>query len=179
VDYEDPALAATAFSALVESDGAFPICSERATWWTGGSVDSWQAGHASAGEAEGSILNRLAVGRAAGATTWAETYLLLANFESSPNRSQVSLWENGVRVTREIDVGPHSRATVPLSLLAGRTIGDALVEVRSTGRAVVEASTYWSRPGEIPWARGTSVQAIPVPQGWPPVASCPDGRPGC
>jgi hypothetical protein len=163
VDHEDPALADSAVSAIVESLAGVPIVVERAMWWPGPSPANWREAHNSTGMTETGIAWALAGGEQGGDDAW-ETFVLIANTGDRAGRANVTLhFENGATVTRPFDLEASSRTNVMIAAAfpeaEGRRFG---VVVESLGPdpqpIVVERASYASPDGEW-WRRGTNARA--------------------
>jgi hypothetical protein len=167
VDVEDPVLANTAHSALVESTNDVPLVVERSMWWPGPSCETWYEAHNSAGLTTPGTLWAVADGVVG--MRWAtETYLLIMNVAEREAVVRVTLYLGDSPVEKVVTIGPRQRWNVPVGALeAGfgvvswnRRFG-ALIESLGEGPAplVVEQSIYWN-PRDVPWGAGTNIPAV-------------------
>jgi hypothetical protein len=165
VDGEDPRLADTPVSIVVETTNGKPVVVERAMWWPQG---QWHEAHLSAGATETGVRWAVAdgqIGRDVVTDAVVETYLLIANTSSRPGSATVTLIpEAGSEVTHTVPLPANSRVNVPLSPLFPKDtrlrVG-ALVESDGV-EIVVERATYWS-DGDLPWTAGTATLATKRP----------------
>ena len=167
VENEDPALADTPVSTVVESTNNVPIVVERAMWWPspGG---AWQEAHNSFGATQAATRWGFADGEVGPPPVNTQTYFLIAN--ATPDEASVRvtlLFGAGPVETRDYVVAPNSRFNVPVAqdfpFAVGRGFG-AVIE--SLGAApvpiVVERAMYSDANGVI-WAAGTNVLGTPLP----------------
>jgi hypothetical protein len=167
VDHEDPALADTAVSTVVESTNGVPIVAERAMWWPGPTAASWHEAHNSPGSTVTGTTWAVADGEAGGPRA-AETYLLIANTSTSRlGLVRVTLYlENGTQLARTFSVLANSRFNVNVGAefpaAAGRRFG-AVVESLGPGPApiVVERAVYESGGVRV-WNAGTNALATRI-----------------
>jgi hypothetical protein len=165
VDEQDPRLADTPVSAIIESlNAAVGIVVERSMWWPGGG--QWTEGHLSAGSTV--TARRWAVaGGAIGPGV--ETYVLIANTSNLAGTARVTALrshDGGVAAFKDIALPANSRINVPMSQLpnlaepGGTTFG---VLIESDGpQIVVERATY-SDFGGMVWAAGHASLGTPLP----------------
>ncbi|MGH9160639.1 MAG: transglutaminase domain-containing protein [Vicinamibacteraceae bacterium] len=159
VALEDPALAATTVSAVVESDS--PIVAERAMYWGG----DWREGHDALGVSAPALRWGVADGRV-GTDLGFETFILIANpDEQRTARLSVSfLTSEGETVQRSYDVPAKTRFTIPVSSfvpeLQGKAFGATIESVNGVP-IFVERATYWS--ASSPWDGGVAVPAARLP----------------
>ena len=164
VDEQDPRLADTPVSAIIESlNAGVGIVVERSMWWPGGG--QWTEGHLSAGSTV--TARRWAVaGGVIGAGV--ETYVLIANTSPVAGTATVTALrshDGGVAAVRNVFLPANSRVNVPMSQLpnlaeAGSTTFGVLIE--SDGpEIVVERATY-SDFGGMVWAAGHASLGTPL-----------------
>ena len=155
VDLEDPRLANTPVSALVESLDGHGIVVERAMWWPDG---DWQEGHLSA--ARTVTGPRWAFADAeVGGPAHAETYVLIANTSVTAGTATVQfILPDGTMLTRVIHLAAQSRTTLAAS---GVVPSDGVAPVRFATlvsadglELVVERAVYSNANGVI-WAAGS------------------------
>lgn len=168
VDLEDPALANTAVSALVESVNDVPIVVERSMWWPGPTCETWYEAHNSPGAVAPGILWTIAGGEVG--MRWAtETYLLVLNTADHEALARITLYfVDGTTAEKLVAIGPRRRLNVPVGALeAGfgviawnRHFGAAIESLgNDPAPLVVERSMYWN-PQDVPWGAGTNVSAV-------------------
>jgi hypothetical protein len=156
---EDPALADTAVSAIVESDR--PIIAERAMYWGG----DWREGHDALGVSAPALRWGVADGRV-GTDLGFETFILIANpDEQRTARLSVSfLTRDDDTVQRSYEVPAKTRFTIPVSSfvpeLEGKAFGATIESVNGVP-IFVERAMYWS--ASSPWDGGTAVPATRLP----------------
>lgn len=163
VDLEDPRLADTAVSTVIESTNAVPLVAERAMWWAGSDPSQWREAHNSAGAVDTGTRWALAEGEVGGAAGH-ETYILVANTSSYTAQVRATLLlEDGSSVSRTFMVAANSRFNISVGdefpELGARRFG-ALVESLGDvpAQLVVERAMYSSARG-VTWAAGTSLVA--------------------
>jgi hypothetical protein len=159
---EDPRLAQTAVSTIVESTNHQPVVVERAMWWPKG---QWYETHLPAGAVMTGARRALADSEVSTST---ETSVLLANTSAVAGSATVTLLLEGhAPVQTTVTLAASSRVNVPVStMLAGLPITDTpwrfgrLVE-RTGLQLVVERAMYTSANGQVwtpaPAALGTKV----------------------
>jgi subtilisin-like proprotein convertase family protein len=159
VSGEDPALAATSMSIVVEATNAVPIIVERAVWWPGGGP--WYEAHNSPGTT--STGTKWAVADGELIATGSETFLLIANTSATPAQVKVTiLFDDGTApAEKTIAVGANSRHTMSVRgdfPAADRRHFGAIVESLgpAPARIVVERVMYAGVPL---WNIGTNVLA--------------------
>lgn len=162
VDQEDPALADTAVSTIVESLDGTPIVVERTMWWPG-SVTTWYETHNTTGAPESGTSWGLAEGEEGGARGW-ETFVLIANTGDRAGRAEVRLHlETGAVVSRVIDLPPTSRTNVMVASLfpevAGRRYGVVVESVGADPQPLVVERAAYANDGGAFWRRGTNLRA--------------------
>ncbi len=162
LESEDPALQNAAVSTRVTAD--LPIVSERAMYWPG-DASSWREGHTSFGMTETHTAWGVAEGRLGGTSEY-ETYLLVANSDSTAADVRVTfLREGGGQVVRSFEVAPSSRFTIDVQGAVPELSNDyfaAMVESTNGTPIVVERSIYWQADGQ-PWAGGNNAPGTRLP----------------
>jgi hypothetical protein len=159
VDAEDPRLADTPISTVVESTNGVPIVVERAMWWPG-NYAQWREAHATAGSTRTGTAWALAEGEVGGAQGRA-TYVLVANTSTFAGSARVSLmFEDGSRAERTYSFGARGRLSVDVATdfpqSAGRRFSTLVESLGTTpAQVVVERAMYWDANGEH-WAAGTA-----------------------
>jgi subtilisin-like proprotein convertase family protein len=156
-----PQLANAAVSTTVTSD--VEIVAERAMYWPDLSA-GWQEAHNSFGVTETGLRWGVADGRIGGSREY-QTYVLLANPNSTPAEVAVRFLTNGVGTVRNYTLNPTSRLNIWVNndvpeLGAGNFSAD--VQVLNYQPIVVEKALYWNAGGII-WAGGTNVTATRLP----------------
>lgn len=160
VNVLDEALRSTSFSATVTSD--VPIVAERASYWSWPGL-GWHEGHATRGLQSAGILWALADARA-DQETMAETYVLVANLDSTRTATLLLSWldEAGVVSQQFMEVAPTSRATVHVPMSASSLGGfGLLVESVDAVPVIVERATYWGGV-QNGWPAGAAVNATRI-----------------
>ena len=158
---EDPALAAGAVGARVESDR--PIVVERSQYWPNG---AWHEAHNSGGVTAPGQHWGLAEGRVGGATS-DQTFILFANPGTETAIATVRfLRTDGTTVMKTVTVAATSRVTVSVGGV-GSDVPELIdesfgVAIDSTQPIVVERSMYSTVNG-VPWAAGTNATATRLP----------------
>ena len=160
VQDEDPLLANTPVSVIVESTNNQPVVVERAMWWPKG---EWHEAHVSAGATTTGTKWALADGEV---TVGGDTYILIANTSATKGTATVTFLgeEPGTPVTVTVDLPASSRVNVPASAYlpldpnypATRRFG-ALIE--SNGVEIVVERSIYTTAGGITWGAGTSALA--------------------
>lgn len=150
VSTEDPRLAQTVASMLVESINGQPIVAERAMWWPRG---QWYEAHLSAGATATGTRWGLAEVIVNDAT---ETYILIANTGTVPGTARVMTAACCAAV--EVELPAQSRVTVRPAAIPSIGRGIFSVIVDTDVPTVVERTTYTTVNG-VMWAAGTSVLA--------------------
>jgi hypothetical protein len=157
VQDEDPRLANTPVSVIVESTNNQPIVVERAMWWP---KDQWYESHVSAGATTTGTRWALADGEVSADSSATETYILIANTSTTAGTATVTLLEEGgTPVPIIVDLPPSSRVNVPVSAHLPTAAGSkrrfgALIETNGV-EIVVERAIY-SSAGGITWSAGTA-----------------------
>ena len=163
---EDPALADTAVSVIVQSTNGVPILAERAMWWPHG--QAWYEAHNSAGSTVTGTKWAVADGELGTGTEATQTYILVANTSATSAALQVTvLFESGAPLVREYVVAANSRFNILVGTefaLAPGTRFSVIVESRphglpaSAAQIVVERAMYWNAGG-VTWAAGSNLLA--------------------
>ncbi len=147
VNFEDPRLANTAVSTIVESTNGVGIIVERAMWWPGPSSGNWTEASNSFGTTTTGTTWGLAEGELGGPNA-AETYILIAN--TSPYAGRAS-------VTLHYEDGTTDSTTVPLNATSRYTVG-----VATLGFAKAANAKFGAIVQALPAAGGTDVPQIVV-----------------
>jgi glucose/arabinose dehydrogenase len=155
VQGEDPRLASTALSTVVDSD--VPIVAERSMYWP----KDWTEAHNSPGATETGVLWATAGGEEGG-DFGAQTYVLIANTSSFAGTARVTvLRETQAPLTMEIPLAPNSRSNVPIGAtpeFAAAVNSRFGVVIESLGdmpaQIVVERATYSNDASGNVWAAG-------------------------
>lgn len=160
VNVLDEALRWTSFSAAVTSD--VPIVAERASYWSWPGL-GWHEGHATRGLESPGVHWALADVRA-DPVTMAETYVLMANLDSTRVATLRLSWFDDAGPVEEqiVHVASASRATVHVPMWATTRGGlGLLVESVDEVPIIVERATYW---GGIQngWPAGAAVNATRI-----------------
>jgi hypothetical protein len=164
VDFEDPALADTAVSVVVDATG--PIVAERAMWWPG-SGDTWTAAHATVGAPNTAIRWGL-TGLEAGGATNAEPWILVANPSAVETTIRMTLLFGDGRppVVAEYFVAAESRLTIAVGQwhteTADSSFGAIVEQLGEPTGIVVESAVYHDSDG-VRWAAGRGGVASPIP----------------
>jgi hypothetical protein len=161
VRQEDPALATAAFGIHVV--GQSPIFAERSTYWPRA---DWTEGHSGAGVVAPARSWGLADGRVGGPTA-AQTYVVLANFESVPADVTITwIRDDNTTLTKTFTVPAMTRRNVwvggPGSDVPELADESFSAIIRSTVSIVVERSMYWN-VGDRIWGAGVNVSAVRLP----------------
>jgi hypothetical protein len=158
VQDEDPRLANTPVSVIVESTNNQPIVVERAMWWPKG---QWYEAHVSAGATTTGTRWALADGETGfGSSGFTETYILIANTSTTAGTATVTfLIEGGTPVTVTVDLLPSSRVNVPASVYVPAASGARIrfgTLIESNGVEIVVERAIYSDAGGITWGAGTA-----------------------
>jgi hypothetical protein len=162
---EDPRLADTAVSMIVESTNNQPLVVERSMWWP---KDQWYEAHLSAGATTTGTRWALAAGLVAASNEsdpW-ETYILIANTSATAGSATVTLvresdGNSSAPIVQTVPLPANSRVNVPVSsLLAGR-FGDRTFSaiIESSGVEIVVERAMYQTVGGVTWAVGTAALA--------------------
>lgn len=164
VDHEHPTLAATAFSAIVESTNAVPLVVERSMWWPDRPGGQWIEAHNSAGATTTSSRWILADGISSTANQ-AVTYALVANTLSAATTVRFTLLgEAGAVRSVEATVGGNARFSIDVAGEFPEAVNSRfslLVESVEGAPLVVERASYWNA-GAVKWSAGTNSLATPL-----------------
>jgi hypothetical protein len=178
VNGEDPRLADTAVSTLLEVTSGPDIIAERAMWWPGGGPQQWRDAHASHGATSTSSVWSLAAGEV-DAPVASDTYVLLSNTENRPGEAIVTLFYENGPLEKRVPLPPQSRTNVDVRADFPDAVGHQFgVLVQSAGddpvALVVERATYWSADG-VPWSAGANALATPLAPAVVTLTAGPDG----
>lgn len=158
----DPRLANAAMSTTITSDVGIIV--ERSMYWPGG-AGGWREAHNSVGVTDPALRWSIADGRIGGARDY-QTYILLANPNSTPAEVQVRFLKTGLApVTRNYTLPPTSRTNIaPAGDVTelGAGVFSADIQVINFQPIIVEKAMYWNSAGEI-WAAGTGTVGTPIP----------------
>lgn len=160
VESEDPRLASTAVSTLVQSN--IPVISERSMYWPGG-FNSWYEAHNAFGSTGTALKWGLAEGEI-GSSLKFETYILLSNTNAVPANVKITyLRTNGATVVKNLTVPASTRSTVAVASQAPELNDQTFSAVIESNQPVsVERALYWSPNGNFWWG-GTAANATPLP----------------
>jgi hypothetical protein len=160
VQGEDPQLASTALSTVVDAD--VPVVAERSMYWP----KDWQEAHNSPGATETGVTWATAGGEEGGDFS-AQTYVLIANTSPFVGTARVTVMREGqLPLALDIPLAANSRTNVPIG--ATGAFEPALnsrfgVLVESLGatpaQIVVERSTYSNDASGIVWSAGAATLA--------------------
>lgn len=164
VDTQDPRLASTAVSAVVESTDGVGVVVERAMWWPG---TSWHEAHASAGETDPAPRWCFAEGEVGGPSR-TETYILVANTIDAPGRVAVTvLFEDGTSASRGFDLLPLSRTNIAIASefpsSADRRFGVLVESLGERPVPIVAERAVYADGGGVRWASGTAASGTRLP----------------
>jgi hypothetical protein len=164
VENEDPRLADTPVSIVVESTNNQPVVVERAMWWPGG---GWYEAHLSAGTTTTGTKWALADGEI-NSNEGKETYILIANTSASPGTATVRFYLEGNisplspvlnwPIVLTVPLEPNSRTNVPIGLAPRLNFHRFSTIVDSDVPIVVERAMYQTTNG-LTWSIGTSAVA--------------------
>jgi hypothetical protein len=164
VDGEDPLLADTPVSAIIESTSSVGLVVERSMWWPG--QGQWQEGHLAAGSTVAARRWALAAG---GVGSGVETYVLIANTSATAGTATLTtlpVWPGTPFLTTTVPIPANSRVSVPMSQFPvlnqfdGTSFG-TLVE--SDGPDIVVERAMYTDFNGIVWAAGTAALGTPLP----------------
>lgn len=166
VEQEDPRLADTPVSTIVESVDAVPIIVERAMWWPGPTGATWHEAHNSPGVTSAGVVWALAEGEEGGVRA-AQTYILVANTSSFEGQASVTLlFEDGSTAERVVPLLPNSRTNVPIGSMfpeaAGRRFGALVTSLGEQPAAIVVERAIYTDAGGVTWAAGTNAVATRI-----------------
>jgi hypothetical protein len=160
---QDPLLADTPVSAIVESTSSVGLVVERSMWWPG--RGQWQEGHLAAGS---TVAARRWVLAAGAVGTGIDTFILIANTSPTAGTATLTTLPSGAGgsfLTTTVPIPANSRVSVPMSQfpvltqLGGSSFG-TLVESDGPD-IVVERAMYTDFDG-IVWAAGTAALGTPL-----------------
>lgn len=158
VDLEDPRLADTSFSCMIDSD--VPVVAERTMWWSGSAQGPWLETHNNGGAVDSA--SAWVVPNADTGQQGKEVFVLIGNLASSATDVQMTaVFEQGERLVRSVRIPGSTRYTFAVADAfpeARNKPTGVIVDAGSTGRLVVESASYWN-PGGIKWRAGTAEAA--------------------
>jgi subtilisin-like proprotein convertase family protein len=156
-----PQLVNAAVSTTIASD--VEIVAERAMYWPDLSL-GWQEAHNSFGVTDAALRWGVADGRVGGTRAY-QTYVLLANPNTTPAEVRVRFLKNGVTTVRDYTLNPTSRLNIWVNNDVPE-LGDgnfsADIQVLNYQPIAVEKALYWNADGVV-WAGGTNVTATRLP----------------
>ncbi len=161
VDGEDPLLADTPVSAIIESTSSVGLVVERSMWWPG--QGQWQEGHLAAGSTVAARRWALAAGAVG---TGTETYILIANTSTTAGTATLTTLAGMAFLTTTVPIPANSRVSVPMSQfpvltqLGGTSFGTI---VESDGPDIVVERAMYTDFNGIVWAAGTAALGTPLP----------------
>jgi hypothetical protein len=159
---ENAALANAAFALSLTSDEL--VIAERSMYWSLAS-GAWYEAHNAFGVNEPARKWGLAEGRVGTAQNF-QTYILVGNTTSTPSTVRVTyLRVGGSTVVKSYEVAANSRFTIDVNSTAPELQNEdfgALLEVTEGSPVIVERSLYSTANG-VPFAAGTSTQAVRLP----------------
>jgi hypothetical protein len=164
VDGEDPLLADTAVSTVVEATNAVPIVVERSMWWPGTSA-TWTEAHNSPGATATGTVWAVGDGEVGLPPQSTETYYLVANLSSTPALVKVTLlFEDGSPAAgRTFEVAPNSRFNVSVRDefpgTTGKRFAGLIESLGATPAAIVVERAMYANHGAETWAAGTNALA--------------------
>jgi subtilisin-like proprotein convertase family protein len=158
----DSRLANQAVSTAINSD--IGIIVERSMYWPDISL-GWREAHNSVGVTDTALRWAVADGRFGG-TRHYQTYILLANPNTTPAEVQVRFLKTGsAPVVQNLTLPPTSRTNLGpdvTGLFGDDSIFSADIQVLNFQPIVVEKALYWDSNGEV-WAAGTGTVGTPIP----------------
>jgi hypothetical protein len=160
VEGEDPRLASTAVSTIVESNTQ-PVIVERAMWWP---YHAWYESHLSAGATSTGTRWAFADGGnfSTGLDSGTETYVLIANTSDQPGSATVRLLFPSAEPREQVvELRPNSRVNVRIADVfpSELNLGSYGAIIESSGvPIVVERATYETVKGVI-WSAGYAALA--------------------
>ena len=164
VDNDDPRLADTAVSTIVESTNGVPIIVERAMWWPGPTSASWLEAHNSPGSTVTGTKWALAEGERGGPRA-TQTYVLVANTSSFTGTVKVTLQfeDDGSSAERTYAIAGRSRYNVAIDSefpeATGRRFWTLVESLGTTPAQLVVERAMYSNSGSTVWAAGTNALA--------------------
>jgi subtilisin-like proprotein convertase family protein len=158
----DPLLRNAAMSTTITSDVGIIV--ERSMYWPGG-AGGWREAHNSVGVTDPALRWAISDGRIGG-TRHYQTYILLANPNTTPAEVQVRFLKAGLApVTRNYTLAPTSRTNIAPGgdvPELGAGVFSADIQVLNFQPIVVEKAMYWNSGAEV-WAAGTGTVGTPIP----------------
>ena len=155
---QDPRLANTPVSVIVDSMNAQPVVVERAMWWPKG---QWYEAHLVAGATQTGTRWGLAEGQVGTSPIkiWpVDTYILIANTSATAGSATVTLFlEEGGQLEYQVPLPANSRVNFPTTGLFDPTAYwrfGAIVE--SNGVPIVVERAMYTTTNGITWTAGTA-----------------------
>jgi glucose/arabinose dehydrogenase len=160
VQGEDPRLASTPFSTVVDAD--VPVVAERSMYWP----KNWQEAHNSPGATETGVKWAIAGGEEGG-DFHAQTYVLIANTSAFAGTARVTVLREGqLPLTLGIPLAPNSRTNVPIGATSAfepainARFGVVIESLGATpAQIVVERATYSNDASGTVWSAGGAALA--------------------
>jgi Tol biopolymer transport system component len=170
LQFEDPALGATAVSTRLTSTNGVSFLAERSMWWPHGQV--WYEAHNAAGATTTGTKWAVADGEVGQLPEDTATFYLIANTSPFPAAVRITiLSEAGQTAAQDFVVPANSRASIPVVtseaapsaayMLAprGYPFGAIIESLGATpAQIVVERAMYWHENGQF-WAAGSDLLA--------------------
>ena len=161
---EDPRLADTPVSVIVESTNTQPVVVERAMWWPKG---QWYEAHLAAGATQTATRWALAEGDVTSdATSTNDTYILIANTAATAGTATVTLYTElgAAPLAFPVTLGANSRVSISVRDLADPgTIGRFSAVVESNGVPIVVERAMYTTVNGVIWTAGTASLGTPLP----------------
>jgi hypothetical protein len=154
VEHQDPRLASTSLSVIVESTNGQPVVVERSMWWP--EPTSWHEGHLSMGSTTTGTVWALAEGSVAPGD---ETYVLIANTSALSGNVTVKVWNAGTVYSTEVSVLGNSRITLPMKDYFPALNGHFSTLIDSHGLPIVVERAMYTDVGGVHWAAGHAALA--------------------
>jgi hypothetical protein len=155
---QDPRLANTPVSVIVESTNAQPVVVERSMWWPKG---QWYEAHLVAGATQTGTRWALAEGQVGwdiSISRPVDTYILIANTSATAGSATVTLFlEGGGQLQYQVPLPANSRVNFPTTGLFDPTANwrfGAIVE--SNGVPIVVERAMYSTVNGLTWSAGTA-----------------------
>jgi hypothetical protein len=163
VEGEDPRLADTAVSIVVESTNNQPVVVERAMWWPGG---GWYEAHLSAGTTTTGTRWALAEGELDNAQG-KETYILIANTGATDGTATITFYREAIPglsnppIVRTIPLPANSRTNVQAGLVDNLVMDRRrfATTIESDGVPIVVERAMYQTTNGLTWSIGTSAVA--------------------
>jgi hypothetical protein len=164
VEGEDPRLANTSVSTIVESTNGQPVVVERAMWWP---YHDWYGTHLSAGTTTTATRWAFADGTLDmdSPMTGSETFVLIANTSNQVGAAKVRLiFVDGDPVEQSVPLPANSRVTVRIAGLFPEANGRPFGVIVDSGdvQSVVERAHYHTDEGVV-WTAGYAALATKLP----------------